>query len=146
PNPRNVGDIAIPAALRTTTRNENFLLWDSGNDDPNRILMFGTVENLRLLQQHRHWFVDGTFKVSPEIFYQVFTIHGLIDNSTFSLVYILLQHKREEINVRIFQKNLELQEHIRPSPVYYVTSKRQFKMLFHKYYPVFKRVDVYSIW
>jgi len=37
--------------------------------------MFGTRHNVSLLEQNMHWFVDGTFKVSPSIFYQVFTIH-----------------------------------------------------------------------
>jgi len=55
-------------------------LWDSGPIDVDRILMFGTMENINGIQQNEHWFVDGTFKVAPVLFYQVFTIHAMIYN------------------------------------------------------------------
>lgn len=116
-SPRTVADIVIPDTLKITTRNQNFLLWDSGNNDPNRMFMFGTEENLNILQQHGHWFVDGTFKVSPEIFYQVFTVHGLVDNRACPLIYVLMQDKREESYVRVFQKLADLKENLHPESV-----------------------------
>lgn len=64
----SLADITIPDPLKQTTRNEDFVLCDSGEDDAKRILMFGTMANLDLLQQHDHWFIDGTFKVAPTIF------------------------------------------------------------------------------
>ncbi|CAG5026159.1 unnamed protein product [Parnassius apollo] len=42
PNPGSVADINIPVALQVTSRNLNFLSWDSGQNDPHRIFMFGT--------------------------------------------------------------------------------------------------------
>src|SRR6218665_3684661 len=45
----SVSDIIIPECLRMSTRDSNFLLWDSESDDPGRFLMFGTSENLGLL-------------------------------------------------------------------------------------------------
>ncbi len=42
PNPPSVAEIDLPDALLQTTRNENFVLWDSGSDDVRRIFMFGT--------------------------------------------------------------------------------------------------------
>ena len=53
------------------------MLHDSGADNPNRFFIFGTDDNIRLLQENRHWFADGTFKMSPHLFYQVHTIHVL---------------------------------------------------------------------
>uniref|UniRef100_A0A6P7FYN1 Uncharacterized protein LOC114332088 n=1 Tax=Diabrotica virgifera virgifera TaxID=50390 RepID=A0A6P7FYN1_DIAVI len=117
PNPATVADINIPVALQTTSRNMNFLLWDSGAEDPNRILMFGTQENLDILQQNRHWFVDGTFKVAPELFVQVFTIHALVENTCMPLVYVLLQNKSEITYVRVFQKLLELKLTLNPASI-----------------------------
>ena len=76
----SLADIVVLVILKQTTRNKDFLLWDSGADDVRRILMFGTLSNLDLLQQHDHWwFIDGTFKVSPTIYSQLFTIHALIE-------------------------------------------------------------------
>ncbi|CAK1591269.1 unnamed protein product [Parnassius mnemosyne] len=114
PNPGSVADINIPVALQVTSRNLNFLLWDSGQNDPHRIFMFGTEENLEVLEEHRHWHVDGTFKVAPQLFLQVFTIHALVDNRSIPLIYVLLQDKREETYVRVFQKLMELKPTLNP--------------------------------
>ncbi|CAG4985916.1 unnamed protein product [Parnassius apollo] len=114
PNPGSVADINIPVALQVTSRNLNFLLWDSGQNDPHRIFMFGTKENLEVLEEHRHWHVDGTFKVAPQLFLQIFTIHALVDNRSIPLIYVLLQDKREETYVRVFQKLMELKPTLNP--------------------------------
>jgi hypothetical protein len=113
-NPTTVAEIIIPDALRNTLRNAAFVLWDSGEDDVNRILMFGTEENLDILEQHRHWFMDGTFKVAPEMFFQVFSIHALVDKSAAPLIYVLLQDKSETSYARVFQKVLQLKPTLNP--------------------------------
>jgi len=100
----SLADIVIPKRLQQTTRNENFVLWDY-----KRILMFGTAEILKLLLQYDHWFIDGTFKIAPTIFCQVFTIYALIDNSAYPLVYILLPDKSEDSYMRVFKELKSLQ-------------------------------------
>lgn len=117
PNPRVVADIQIPSSLQNTHRNKNFVLWDSGAADPNRILLFGTEENLNILEQNGHWFVDGTFKVAPALFFQVFTIHALADYCAIPLVYALLQDKKEATYIRVFQKLLELKQNLKPTSI-----------------------------
>ena len=54
---------------------ENFLKYDSepGND---RILIFSTTKNLEVLAEASSWFIDAIFKVVPDIFYQMLTVHG----------------------------------------------------------------------
>jgi len=117
PTPVTVADIDIPAALRTTSRNTNFVMWDSGADDAGRLLMFGTEDNLGILDQHRHWFVDGTFKVAPELFLQVFTVHALVDKTAIPLIYVLLQDKSERSYTRVFQKLFDLKSTLNPLSV-----------------------------
>jgi hypothetical protein len=56
---------------------------------------FGTVQNLSLLERNTNWFIDGTFKVSPAIFCQVFTIHVLIGKAILPIVYVLLPDETE---------------------------------------------------
>jgi len=80
PNPRLVQEIEIPDKLKVTTRGENFLLWDTGEDDPQCLFVFCSETNIDTLEQKRHWFMDGTFKVAPELFMQLFTIRALVDN------------------------------------------------------------------
>lgn len=116
-NVTSLHDIDIPELLQNTTRDAPFLLWDSGADDADRILMFGTTENLNLLQQNEHWFMDGTFKVSPTIFTQVFTIHALINNSAYPLIYVLLPAKTEHGYERVMRKIVELHPGLTPSSI-----------------------------
>lgn len=84
PNPRDLQELDdIPAKYRVTLGDENFLLYDSQEDitwreENDRILIFGTVENLRLLARSLTWDIDGTFKVVPVLFYQLVVILGSI--------------------------------------------------------------------
>ena len=87
-NPQNrAGVPAIPNNFAVTTNGDRFLLFDSGVGDANRIIMFATDQALDLLRQSDHWFGDGTFSVSPAIFFQVYTIHVICNG-----VYV---HKEE---------------------------------------------------
>jgi len=65
-------------------------------DGVGRILVFATKEYLRILFKSRIWFVDGTFETAPDIFLQLFIIHGLYDKDySFPLVYALLEKELE---------------------------------------------------
>ena len=100
-NPRTIADINIPAQHRQTLRGENFLLHDSGEDDPGRFLIFGTQGNHDMLQNNRHWFADGTFKVAPQLFYQMHTIHTIHEHSVLPMLYVFLQSKQTEDYARV---------------------------------------------
>ena len=63
---------------------------------PNRILIFLTTSNINLLAMSLHWYADGTFKVVPPLFEQLYTIHGLQENVAVPLIYALLPNKTEE--------------------------------------------------
>ena len=60
----------IPPEYQQTAAGEAFLLHDTGNGD-DRILVFATNENIQLLAESQSWFMDSTFKTSPELFFQV---------------------------------------------------------------------------
>ena len=76
--------------------------------------MFGTTANLQLFEQYPHWFIDGTFKVAPEIFLQVFTINALIDNCSIPLIYVLMRTKTQADCARVFRKVIELRPSLTP--------------------------------
>lgn len=70
----------IPNKYTKTLQGENVLLFDSFNDceeKQNRVIMFETRQNLEILFKSHIWFLGGTFKVSPNIFTQIFIIIGL---------------------------------------------------------------------
>lgn len=102
----------IPEDYQRTSSGENFVLYDSFDDadwQGGRTVVFSTPNNIRRLSQCQYWFTDGTFKLTPPIFLQIFTILGSFFQPGFDrdegqmigvpLVYALLQNK-EEISYR----------------------------------------------
>ena len=87
PAPANVGELFIPDKLRQTTDQRSFLLHDSGRGDVHRMLIFSTDQFLQTLHDSEHWMCDGTFKVSPSLFYQVYTVHALIRNNVLPCIF-----------------------------------------------------------
>ena len=82
---------------------EVFLLVDSGKDDANRILIFSTKSNLSI--EIENWFIDGTFAVCPELFYQLYTINTFYKGKNLPLIYALLPNK-EKITYEKFFNHL----------------------------------------
>ena len=104
-NPQNRAGIpVIPNDLQTTTDGNQYLLHDSGVGDANRIIMFATNQALDLLRQSDHWFCDGTFSVSPAIFFQVYTIHAICNGKVIPCVFSLLPNKTGPTYDRLFQE------------------------------------------
>lgn len=93
----------IPLDYTRLANGEDFLLHDSGRDDRNRFLIFGTNRWTDLLRESTHLFMDGTFKVVPEIFFQLYTIHCRIQTSLLPCLYVLLPNKTQETYTRLFQ-------------------------------------------
>ena len=72
-----------------------FCLFDSGTQDTERILIFGDIENLNALKLYKKtWLVDGTFKICPSQFYQLYTVNIQVDGFHQPCVYALLSNKR----------------------------------------------------
>ena len=90
-----------------------FLLQNSWKDDKERILIFGDATRKNLLNLSTTWLVDGTFKLSPEIFYQKYTIHVELNGFAPPCVYVLLPNKTEKTYNRKIQL---LSEETNPNP------------------------------
>ena len=82
-------DNGLPDHLKVTHRGDNFVLHEDKT-----LIIFTTDSNLSVLKSCKHWFADGTFKVCPEDFYQMFTLHGLFKSQIIPLVYGLLIGKK----------------------------------------------------
>ena len=79
PNPLSTSVLNVPDDLKTTIRGEPFYAFDSGKENPNRFIIFTTTQNLDELEFSAKWAVDGTFAVCPSLFYQLYTMHGIIE-------------------------------------------------------------------
>jgi hypothetical protein len=95
-NPTCLEEINVPDELRYTIVEEGKtpeeFYWDDSLDGK-RIMIFTTQKNIDMLCEHRNWYIDGTFDVSPKIYKQMVTIHALINNKVLPLVYALLPDK-----------------------------------------------------
>ena len=88
-DPSSCADVVIPSSLKVTHRGDSFLLFDSGEGDIHRLLLFGKSNFLSILKESSNWYCDGTFKVVPEQFFQIYTIHAEREGYIFPCVYCL---------------------------------------------------------
>ncbi|KAI6650782.1 hypothetical protein LOD99_7833 [Oopsacas minuta] len=65
--PTALVELVLPSEYQRTAKGEQFLLYDSGEDDAHRFLIFGTQRNLGMQQQSKIWLADGTFKTAPPL-------------------------------------------------------------------------------
>lgn len=112
PNPLSREEIPeIPLDFQNTSAGERFLIFDSGVGDRDRILIFGSDIGLQLLNESEHWYGDGTFKVCPEIYYQLYTLHAQRNGSIFPCIFALLPNKTEVTYRRFFEQIFNLLNH-----------------------------------
>ena len=75
-------------------------LFENVNTGEGRIMIFSTVTNIRRMANSTILLLDGTFKIAPVGFSQVFTIHGSVGEGTqrkfLPFVHILLPNKSEK--------------------------------------------------
>ena len=100
-NPSTLSEIDIDAYL-AHSNNIRFLLRDTGKDDQQRMLIFSTSDNFKHLANSDTWLGDGTFKITPTLFYQLYTIHGIVNGAVIPLVYALLTGKTTALYQRLF--------------------------------------------
>ena len=85
-------ELMIPNQLSKTIAGCDLHIFSSTN---NNIVIFCTEENVRRLSTKSHWCADGTIKSVPNIYTQIFTIHGFEGDKLIPLVYCLLSSKHE---------------------------------------------------
>ncbi|KAB0799136.1 hypothetical protein PPYR_07016 [Photinus pyralis] len=120
PNPTNLEQLVIPEVYSAYEVRpgffENFLLADSG-PGLNRILIFGRRQNLDVLHHSREWFADGTFKIAPLLFSQIYTVLATAHQGVHPIFYALLPNKQEVTYRRMFELVIELQPELNPESI-----------------------------
>lgn len=86
--------LILTPELTTTAKGDSFLLFDN-EDDEDRVIMLGTMENVRILAHCANIFCDGTFDVIPKGFGQLYTIHG-------EYLFLLFPYTFEKLFCRIY--------------------------------------------
>jgi hypothetical protein len=94
----------IPDKIKTTLTGADFLLYDTGFNDENRINVFNKLYKLIHFKNIDVFIVDGTFKVCPSDFCQLFSIQCNILCKTVPLVYCFMKKKTLSSYVLFFTK------------------------------------------
>ncbi|KAG0437441.1 hypothetical protein DMUE_3682 [Dictyocoela muelleri] len=79
-----------------------FLDYDSGCLDPERLLIFINSEKIMHLENSSIWLGDGTFKMAPSGFFQIYIIYAKIFENFFPLLYAILPNKTEKTYLKFF--------------------------------------------
>lgn len=88
-NPSTLSELVMFEPYTLTIQNEPFILYDSDVEDNNRILLFSTEYNFKILSSEYNWFIDETFKSSLHLFTRLLTIHAIKYHVVLPLVFAL---------------------------------------------------------
>ncbi|CDW54901.1 MULE and FLYWCH domain containing protein [Trichuris trichiura] len=103
PMPVGVASVVIPKDYQTYGDQERFLLFDSGLGDEQRILVFGRQSAGQWSSQMKHIVADGTFRIAPPEFAQVYVIMAERGGFVLPVLYALLPNKHELTYRRMFE-------------------------------------------
>ena len=121
PLPGDLRNIVIVPPYDKNAKNERFLLYDSGVEDEDRLLIFASDWAIEKLCHCDMMFCDGTFKTVPEQFAQLFTIHGKYRNFVFPFVFCLTTRLDENTYHRVYdvlkEKAVELGLQLAPKKI-----------------------------
>ena len=96
-------------------QHKDFCVFDSGIEDPERVSIFGDRDNIQSLLLHRDvWLCDGTFKVCPIQFYQLYTIHIQLAGFYPPCIYALLTNKTEHTYTKLLKGLSAITENTEP--------------------------------
>ncbi|KAI6649667.1 hypothetical protein LOD99_6671 [Oopsacas minuta] len=101
-NSATATEIIIPKNYKVTSKGQQFLLYDSGIHETNRLLVFGTHQMLNLLRNTSNWYADGTFKK---------------DGYIILCIYALMLNKLQSTYDELLKKLKEIEPEIDPSSI-----------------------------
>lgn len=115
-SPLNLEVLEIPDNYRKTLRGEDFLMYDSGPGNK-RCIIFTTTRNLALMSECPNWYADGTFKATPPLFNQIYTIHAVKYSNVIPTVFVLMTDRNTTSYVRILMELNKLNPGLKPLTV-----------------------------
>ena len=71
------------------------MFFDSGDGEADKIIVFVSVQARQLHVKSNNWYIDGTLKVCPEIFYPLYTFHAQHNGRIFPCIFAFLLNKTE---------------------------------------------------
>lgn len=81
-----------------------FMRYDSKLADSSRFIVFTSEFKLSFFYKIETRLIDGSFRIAPTNFDQLFTIHGLFIERAYPIFYIILRNKTQELYVKAFEE------------------------------------------
>lgn len=100
PEPTGPQDVVFEANWCKVNGDDWVLHQDASDENP--CIVLATKANLRYLKQSSVWYGDGTFDVSPKMFYQMYTIHCPVMGKVLPMVYCLMSNKTADSYRKVF--------------------------------------------
>jgi FLYWCH zinc finger domain len=121
--PQILSEFIVPEKFRRLKNGQKFLLQDTGTEDENRIVIFGTDKGVIKLKNYNEWYADGCFKVTIGcLFKQMYVIHAKRKHGIYPGVYVLLMNKKQET----YSKMLDLVRRITSKHDYEINKNSSF--------------------
>ena len=96
--PQTRADVHLEGEWSRTKRGDDFVVHQD-----EEMVIFSTTENLERLAGSDTIFIDGTFKIAPRIYCQMYSFHVLFLGFFIPLVYALLPDKTRNTYYRMFE-------------------------------------------
>ena len=112
----SLATLAVPNKLKQVDGDE-FLVHDDGPAaGDKRIQLWASQKNLDFLNGADIWLADGTFRVAPKPFLQVYTVHGFQNGSVVPCCYFLLADKKQPTYKQAWEILFQLLHPDEPEP------------------------------
>lgn len=105
PIPKSTNEIELGELFIKTSDHENFLIFDTCDED--RIMCFGSDLMKECLSNATVIHVDGTFKTSPALYYQSYSISAFYNQEMFPCLTSILKNKSEMIYSKLLENILK---------------------------------------
>ena len=94
-DPASLEKLEIVHPFNKTKDGRNFLIDDNTNTST-RIIVWGSDICIAHLAESDVWMMDGTFKITPPMFYQLYVIRAPLEDTSVSCVYAIMTGKSYE--------------------------------------------------
>jgi hypothetical protein len=102
--------VDIPDILKVDCKNNLFVRYDSGKEDPSRCVILFSKYKEEIISKIDVIVIDGTFRSSPPGILQLVVVHGYAFGKYYSCFYILMTDMCEVSYFRSLSKCLEFSQ------------------------------------
>ena len=96
--------LTLPDKLTQSKYGEKYVIYRPQNLRDTDMFVFSSEHNLEDLRNSKVWLADGTFKIAPKGYLQLYTVHGFVNNECLALAHCLLKDKKRSTYEFAFQQ------------------------------------------